>query len=253
MNVNFGGIIPLSTVDWHGHSSIVIFLNGCPFNCSYCHNYDLLKKSNSFDSEMIKKRILESKPFISSVVFLGGEPLLQIEAVEELASFAKSQNLLVGVHTNGFYPEAVLSLIQKNLADQFFIDIKAPFEVDFYETVIQVPADQAILNIQKSLQIVDQSPIGLEIKTTVFPEIIGSADDIRKISKWIHDHLVQKQKIKFVLQQGQSQNSNNPVFQKMPFLSLQDLEYLADAALEYLVDIPVFIRTQEYGQIERKK
>ena len=183
MNVNFGGIIPLSTVDWHGRSSIVIFLNGCPFNCSYCHNSDLLKKFNPTDSEIIKKRILESKPFISSVVFLGGEPLLQNEAVEELAAFAKSQNLFVGVHTNGFYPEAVSSLIQKNLADQFFIDIKAPFEADFYETIIQIPSDQAILNIQKSLQIVDQSPVGLEIKTTVFPKTIGFADDIPKISK----------------------------------------------------------------------
>jgi pyruvate formate lyase activating enzyme len=253
MNVNFGGIIPLSTIDWHGHSSVVIFLNGCPFRCSYCHNYDLLEKSNPYDSEMIKKRILESKPFISSVVFLGGEPLLQNEAVEELASFAKSQKLLVGIHTNGFYPEAVSSLIQKNLADHFFIDIKAPFDADIYEKSIQIPAGQAILNIQKSLQIVDQSPIGLEIKTTVFPKMIGSEDDIRKISKWIQDHLVQKQKIKYVLQQGQGQKSKNPDFQKMPFLSLQELEYLADAALEYLTDISIFMRTEEYGQIERKK
>jgi pyruvate formate lyase activating enzyme len=253
MNVNLGGIVSLSTIDWHGHSSIVIFFNGCPFHCSYCQNYDLLTKSDYFDSEIIKKRILESKPFVSAVVFLGGEPLLQHSAVEEIAAFAKSHNLLVGVHTNGFYPEAVFSLIQKNLVNQFFIDIKAPFDADFYETIIQIPAAQAILNIQKTLQIVDQSPAGLEIKTTVFPKIIGSADDIRKISKWICEHLTQKQKIKYVLQQGQSKNTNNPAFQNMSFLPLQELEILADAALEYLTDIPVFIRTEDYGQIERTK
>ena len=252
MNVNLGGIIPLSTIDWHGHSSIVIFLNGCPFSCSYCHNYDLLKKLNPVDSEIIKKRILESKPFVSAVVFLGGEPLLQSEAVEELASFSKSQNLLVGVHTNGFYPEVLSSLLQKNLVDRFFIDIKAPFEADFYETIIQMPAEQAVLNIQKSLQIVDQSPCGLEIKTTVFPKIIGSADDIRKISKWIGDHLTQKQKISYVLQQGLGKNAKSPVFQNMPFLSPKEMEELADAALENLKGVSVFVRTEEFGQVERK-
>lgn len=38
MKVNFGGIIPLSTVDWPGRAAMVVFLRGCPLHCPHCHN-----------------------------------------------------------------------------------------------------------------------------------------------------------------------------------------------------------------------
>lgn len=38
MKVNFGGIIPLSTVDWPGRAAMVVFLRGCPLYCPHCHN-----------------------------------------------------------------------------------------------------------------------------------------------------------------------------------------------------------------------
>ena len=41
MKVNFGGIIPLSTVDWPGRAAMVVFLRGCPLHCPHCHNSQL--------------------------------------------------------------------------------------------------------------------------------------------------------------------------------------------------------------------
>ncbi|MBZ3935685.1 anaerobic ribonucleoside-triphosphate reductase activating protein [Methanimicrococcus blatticola] len=249
MNANVGGVVPLSTVDWHGKSAVVVFLNGCSFRCGYCHNYDLLTKSNPTDLDLVKKRIMESKPFISSVVFLGGEPLMQGDAVEEIAVFSKENGLLVGIHTNGYYPETVSLLIEKNLADKFFVDIKAPFEKEIYNKTVGVQAENIIERIQETIQIIDKSPAELEIKTTVFPEIVGTKEQIADISKWMNENIRQKTKLTYVLQQGKGGNSNDPVFQKMTFLSPEEMNELAKTALEYLKNTPVITQTDEDGRV----
>ncbi|MCL2549384.1 MAG: anaerobic ribonucleoside-triphosphate reductase activating protein [Methanimicrococcus sp.] len=251
MQANIGGIVPLSTVDWHGRSSLVIFFNGCPFHCGYCHNYSLLNGSNPVDLEWVQKRIMESKPFISAVVFLGGEPLLQAEAVEKIAGFVKTNGLRVGIHTNGFYPQAVSNLINKGLADKFFIDIKAPLTRLSYEKVIGVSSSSAASNIGESVRIVDQSPLDLEVKTIVFPDILGSKEDIRMIAQWLNDNITQKQKLTYVLGQGKGQNSNDPVFRKMSFLSPAEMDELAKTALRYLEGATVVTQTDEEGRVEK--
>lgn len=249
MNANVGGVVPLSTVDWHGKSAVVIFLNGCSFRCGYCHNYDLLAKSNPTDLDLVKKRIQESKPFVSAVVFLGGEPLMQGDAVEEIAAFAQQNGLKVGIHTNGYYPGTVSSLIEKNRADKFFIDIKAPFEKEIYNKTVGVQTENIIERIQETIRIVDESPAELEIKTTVFPEIVGTKEQIAEITKWMNENIKQKTKLTYVLQQGKGGNSNDPVFQKMTFLSPEEMDDLAGVALENLKNADVITQTDEDGRV----
>ncbi len=41
MLVNFGGFVPLSTVDWHGRAVCTVFFRGCSARCFYCHNKHL--------------------------------------------------------------------------------------------------------------------------------------------------------------------------------------------------------------------
>ena len=253
MNANVAGIVSLSTVDWHGKSSVAVFLNGCPFRCGYCHNHDLLTKSNPTDLELIKKRIKESKPYVSAVVFLGGEPLMQKDAVLEIASFAKENGLLVGVHTNGFYPETAALMIEKNLADKFFIDIKAPLNNEIYNSVAGTRDKKIVEQIQKTIQIVDASSSELEIKTTAFPKHVGTKEQIADISKWMNENIRQKEKLTYVLQQGKGANSNDPLFQKMIFLSPEEMDLLAKVALENLESTVVFTQTDENGRVEKKK
>ena len=206
------------------------------------------------DLEWVQKRILESKPFISAVVFLGGEPLLQAEAAEQIAAFSKMNGLHVGIHTNGFYPEAVSNLINKGLADKFFIDVKAPLTGLSLEKVIGMSSSSssaAAAKIIESVQIIDQSPLELEVKTTVFPDIVGTKADIRLIAEWLNGNIFQKQKLTYVLQQGKGQNSNDPVFQKMSFLSPAEMDELAKTALRYLEGAAVFTQTDEEGRVEK--
>ncbi|WNY26289.1 anaerobic ribonucleoside-triphosphate reductase activating protein [Methanolapillus ohkumae] len=274
MQANIGGIVPLSTVDWHGRSSVVVFFNGCSFRCPYCHNFDLIEKKNPVDMDLVQKRIAGSKPFVSAVVFLGGEPLLQAAEVEEIAKIAKENGLLVGIHTNGYFPKAVASLLEKKLADKIFVDIKAPFEPAFYMKVIglnpeptksiptptlkstlgpleNTPSDKPVIeNIQKTLRLIDESDIELEIKTTVFPGLVGSPEDISKIAAWMDENLNGKTKLTYVLQQGNGKNASDPVLKKTRSFEPEEMTGLANVAKKYLKNVPVFTRTEEEGQKE---
>ncbi len=40
--LHVGGLTPLSTTDWPGMLAAVVFCQGCPWRCGYCHNPDLI-------------------------------------------------------------------------------------------------------------------------------------------------------------------------------------------------------------------
>ncbi|MCO5381911.1 MAG: anaerobic ribonucleoside-triphosphate reductase activating protein [Methanosarcina barkeri] len=126
MKVNYAGTVPISTLDWRGKAAVTIFLQGCPLRCPYCQNHPYLEEPcNIVELNFVKEQIKKSKPFVSAVVFSGGEPLMQA-AVVPLAEFVKEIGLAIGIHTNGCYPEMARELVERKLVDKFFIDIKAP-------------------------------------------------------------------------------------------------------------------------------
>ncbi len=128
MKINLGGVIPLSANEWKDHVSIVIFFNGCSFRCPYCHNHQMISAQNWVDIKEVKDAIVNSLPFINSVVFSGGEPTGQPEALEELLAFSKSYGLKTMVETNGFHPSVLKQLCAYNLVDMLFVDIKTTAE-----------------------------------------------------------------------------------------------------------------------------
>ena len=40
--LNIAGVTPFSTVDWPDMLTATVFLQGCPWNCFYCHNPALI-------------------------------------------------------------------------------------------------------------------------------------------------------------------------------------------------------------------
>ncbi len=98
------------TVDGPG-IRFVVFLQGCPMRCQYCHNPDTWKPCTG------EKRTVESlleeyeglKEFLKSggITVTGGEPLMQMEFVTELFREAKKRGIHTCVDTSGiFYRES---------------------------------------------------------------------------------------------------------------------------------------------------
>ena len=150
MKLNFGGVVPLSTIDWPGKASMSVFFGGCNLNCKYCQNHNIIDKENFIDISELSERIEESSDFIDAILITGGEPFLQKEALTLLAKKAKSLGLEVGIQTNGCFPDRLLELIELCCCDFVSLDIKAPFsDSKKYSDVAGVEVD--VDKIKKSL------------------------------------------------------------------------------------------------------
>jgi len=124
MMVNLNKIEHMSSVDYPGKMACVVFFNGCPWRCGYCHNKQTWDAINMVDLEYVKAEIKSCLPFVSAVVFSGGEPTMQIKPLIELCKFSKELGLFVGIETNGYHPWNMYRL--KICVDSFFLDVKAP-------------------------------------------------------------------------------------------------------------------------------
>ena len=130
MLLNFGGFVPLSTVDWRGRAVCTVFFRGCSARCFYCHNQHLQRGENRVSTDYIMGLIEENKLLISGVVFSGGECTEQPEPLRRLAEDCRGQGLKVAIHTNGAFPEHVPRLIGE--VDKVSLDIKAAWP-HYYE------------------------------------------------------------------------------------------------------------------------
>lgn len=187
---NFGHFIPISTVDWYGRCVSVIFFRGCQLKCTYCQNHDYITGNNEMDIKDMKSQISRTKPFISAIVFSGGEPTLQRDALIDLAGFARSGSLAVGLETNGSGADVVMEMLDKGLLDKVFLDVKTPLDnPKQYSIVTGINEDagsKAAENTARTLDICIRAGIELEVRTTVFRGLVG-AKEVRKICRYLDE------------------------------------------------------------------
>lgn len=106
----------------------VLFLQGCPLRCLYCHNPDArsLEAGKTMTAGDVLADILTYRPFIrrGGVTLSGGEPLLQPAFAREVLAGCRENRLHCAVDTSGAIPlsDARPAL---DLADLVLLDIKA--------------------------------------------------------------------------------------------------------------------------------
>ena len=124
---NIHSIETRGTVDGPG-IRFVIFTQGCPMRCKYCHNPDTwdLKQNNKLSVDEILDQYNSVKEFCTGgITVTGGEPLVQTDFVTELFKKASSENIHTALDTSGilFTPDIKINELLK-YTNLVLLDIK---------------------------------------------------------------------------------------------------------------------------------
>ncbi len=108
MKVTVGGFNDLATIDAGDAIALSVFFQGCKKRCPGCHNPGLqpFEGGMELDTQDIEKRIWRNRDWYGAVVFLGGEPLDQPEALEALLNFVRGTDLESWLYT-GYEPKDI--------------------------------------------------------------------------------------------------------------------------------------------------
>jgi pyruvate formate lyase activating enzyme len=176
------GLQKTCLVDFEPYMAATVFLGGCNFRCGFCHNPDLVistKETDDLNEQEFFDFLDERKKWLDGVCITGGEPCLY-EDIPIFINKIKEKGLLVKLDTNGSNPQLIEKLLRLKLLDYIAMDIKTKFEN--YDEVCNVKVD--IEKIKQSIQIIKDSKIDYEFRTTVIPNFI-TKEDIIEIAKQI--------------------------------------------------------------------
>jgi len=165
-----GGFEPFTATDYPGALAAVVFCQGCPWRCGYCHNPHLLPThgEDERDFARILDWLVSRRGLLDAVVFSGGEPTGQAALADAIAA-VRALGFRTGLHTGGAFPRRLAQVL--SLLDWVGIDAKAP--QDDYANLTGV-ATSGIAALA-SLDLVIASGVAHEVRTTVHPVLTPPA------------------------------------------------------------------------------
>lgn len=169
--LRIGGFTPFTTTDYPGHLAAVVFCQGCPWRCAYCHNPHLLPTDGPETHAWadILAFLETRRSLLDAVVFSGGEPTLQSNLPEAIAA-VRALGFKVGLHSAGMYPERLAPLLP--LIDWIGLDVKA--QAADYPRITGVPGSGE--KAWESLHRVLASGIPRQLRCTWSPALLSEAE-----------------------------------------------------------------------------
>jgi pyruvate formate lyase activating enzyme len=169
------GLVKYSTCDWPGKLVATVFLQGCPWNCGYCQNPDLMdpRAPGRVTWEEVTKLAERRRGLLDGIVFSGGEPTRQLGLAAALDQ-VRALGLMTGLHTAGAYPARLAAVLPA--LDWVGLDIKAL--AHHYGTVTGV--ETAGQRAFDALGLVVASGVDHEVRITVDP-VVHTEDHLREL------------------------------------------------------------------------
>lgn len=230
MDISIKGIEKLSVIDYPEKTCAIVFLAGCNFRCPYCQNPDLIKRPDKLESiseEEVLDFLRSRKKWLDGLCLTGGEPCLQI-GLPNFIRRVKKEGFLVKLDTNGSNPDMLEKLVSEKLLDYIAMDIKSSLER--YEEVVMVRVSRK--DIKRSADIIMNSGVEYEFRTTVIPEF-HRKEDIIKIGEWL------KGAERYYIQNFKSGLTLNPSFKNKPSFSENELNGFAEIARKHFNHVGV--------------
>jgi len=172
------------TVDGPG-IRFVVFMQGCPLRCIYCHNRDTWdpKGGSEYTADEVIERMRKYINYIKfskgGITVSGGEPTLQAEFVAGLFKKCREEGIHTALDTSGFADiERVEELLQ--YTDLVLLDLK--HAVDEKHRDITGAGNE---KIKEFALYVSQMSIPVWIRYVLVPGFTDAEEDLRQAAEFI--------------------------------------------------------------------
>ncbi|MFI3228285.1 MAG: pyruvate formate-lyase-activating protein [Clostridia bacterium] len=163
----------------------VIFLQGCPLRCDYCHNPETwdFKEADS-DVTSLAKKVVRYKPYYKNgggVTVSGGEPLCQQAPLIELFKQLKEQDIHTCIDTSAGVPidEKLLEYTDLILCDIKFLSNEE------YEKHTGLAIFE---NVVKLLELTKKHATPIWIRHVLYPNLTDNEEYVLKIKDFCKDY-----------------------------------------------------------------
>lgn len=183
MNIDIHSIESFGTVDGPG-VRYVIFVQGCPLRCQYCHNPDTWHKNKgkSVNIDDLIDDIEKYSGFLKGggVTVSGGEPLLKAKELTYLFKKLKKLGIHTCIDTSGYVniDDDIIELLK--YTDLVLLDLKV-FDKEKHKKLTGV-SNKLILEFAKYLNSINK-PIW--IRHVLVPTINDSESDLTSLKEFI--------------------------------------------------------------------
>jgi len=229
------GTTLISSIEFQGNISLVIFYALCPLRCPFCHNKDILESGIDVSFDEIKMTIDDSLDYLDAIVITGGEPLVQLNEVIKVLEYAKSLNLKTKLDTSGIYPEKLEKLLKLDLLDYIALDVKAPFNK--YKEIIGSDIGNCVKDSMDLINNYDK--VTLELRTTYVPNLLNEKD-IQEIASSVKGDI-------YTLQQFRNINVLDESLNDVESPNPHELEKIAKS-LRNIFRGKIKIKSSEFGE-----
>lgn len=177
------------TVDGPG-IRFVVFTQGCPLRCKYCHNPDTWKvgEGTKMSVDELLQQFRKNRAFYRNggITVTGGEPLLQVDFLIEFFQKAKKEKIHTCIDTSGItyqkgnveYTKKLDELMQ--YTDLVLLDIKH-IEADEHKKL----TGQSNENIIAFAKYLEEKNIPVWIRHVVVPGLTDQREYLVKIGEFI--------------------------------------------------------------------
>ena len=180
---NIHSIESFGTVDGPG-VRFVVFLQGCPMRCLYCHNPDTWDRSApvmKLTAEEVFSRMRRNLAFYKTggITVSGGEPLMQADFVRELFEIARSEGVHTCLDTSGAYlGEAVERVL--DVTDLVMLDIKH-IDNETHKRLCGLGNDRALAFLDR----LEERGIKTRIRHVLAPGYTDNEEELSSLGKYL--------------------------------------------------------------------
>lgn len=168
----------------------VIFMQGCPMRCQYCHNPDTWEYSGGKEMSIdeLMTEIRKYRHYFGEdggVTVTGGEPMVQIEFVTELFKTLKSEGIHTCLDTSGVMFRRTGEIFQKveelvRYTDLVLLDIKHIDSVKHKKLTMH--ENNNILDFARYL---DEKNIPIWVRHVLVPTITTDEESLKKLRTFL--------------------------------------------------------------------